>query len=165
MKTSRALIIVLVLAILGVFTLAWVRNRQVIKSPTIEQISIEEGCYTATNEKDIYTLNIQNIQGNKVSGFLSLKNFEKDSSSGIFNGIYNKDTGVLLADYSFQSEGILSDMQVIFKKSGDDFIRGYGSLNQDGTRFTDLENITYDEASPLSVFKKGECYPVDTSGK
>ena len=48
-------------------------------------------------------------------------------------------------------------MQVIFKKTGDDFIRGYGEVKNEGTRFVDTNNITYDSSSPLSVFKKTEC--------
>lgn len=113
-----------------------------------------EGCYVAGSANDVYTLNVQNLQGQNVLGTLSFKNFQKDSSSGSISGTYNGQ--VLLADYSFNSEGVASVMQVIFKKSGDSFIRGYGEMNSDGTRFANLNNITY-ESTPLFTFQKGAC--------
>lgn len=155
MKTSQALIILIVLLLIGSLALAWIKNKTKINNPSINQNSSLIGCYIATISKDVYTLNIQTINGNKVTGILNFDNFEKDSSSGTFNGTY-KD-GILLGDYSFSSEGMDSMMQVNFKKSGDNFIRGMGELNSDGTRFASVDNIIYDETSPLFVFKKGEC--------
>ncbi len=113
------------------------------------------GCYRARTGQDVYTLSILSQNGEAFEGTLSFKNFEKDSSSGAYQGTYKN--GVLLGDYSFQSEGMFSVMQVIFKKSGTDFVRGYGPLNAEGTRFSDLNNITYDSSSTLSVFKQEDC--------
>jgi hypothetical protein len=87
---------------------------------------------------------------------LSFKNFEKDSSSGTFTGTYNS-AGILIADYSFQSEGMSSVMQVAFKKDGDNFIRGHGTMNADGTRFANPAMLTYDSTATLSVFKQVAC--------
>lgn len=127
------------------------------KDNNISQNSAEsiKGCYVATNEKDLYTLNIQSKDGDKITGTLKFDNYQKDSSSGSFVGSY-KD-GILLGDYSFYSEGMNSVMQVIFEKYGEDFVRGFGELNADGQKFTNLDNITYDPSSALAVFRKSEC--------
>jgi hypothetical protein len=128
-------------------------NRKTV-SPPVQTSSIV-GCYVAHNANDVYTLHIESEQAGAVSGTLAFDNFDKDSSSGSLNGTYKNN--ILLGDYAFRSEGMDSVMQVVFKKSGNDFIRGYGPVNQDGTRFTDTNNITYDASSALSVFKKESC--------
>lgn len=114
-------------------------------SAVIAQNSIR-GCYVATLGKDVYRLTVLSQQGDSFKGTLSFKNFEKDSSSGTFNGSYTD--GILLGEYAFQSEGTYSVMQVVFKKSGDDFVRGYGETKEEGTRFVDTNAITYD-SSPV----------------
>lgn len=171
-----------------------------VTNTRIEQASII-GCYVATipsdvksssTAKDVYTLNVQNqipdgdqtnseFDVSKVSGTLSFKNFQKDSSSGTFTGIYSSkawmvDAGgnkvavngssensyafdiedVLFGEYTFQSEGTTSVAQIMFKKVGTDFVRGYGEMNATGDRFDNLSEITY-ESSPLSLFKKTAC--------
>jgi len=113
------------------------------------------GCYGAGSGQNVYTLDIAAMNGNMVSGTLDLNNAEKDSSTGTFNGTYT--AGILLADYTFQSEGSTSVMQVIFQRSGNDFVLGYGDMDATGTQFTDLSNITYDATSPLAVFVSEPC--------
>ena len=108
-----------------------------------------KGCYIASLGQDVYTLKIESEESGEFTGSLSFKNFQKDSSSGTYIGTY-KD-GILLGDYSFQSEGMFSVMQVIFKREGDIFIRGFGDLNADGTRFADLNNITYDSNQTFAL--------------
>jgi len=110
---------------------------------TIEDPSIV-GCYVAKLAKDVYVLNIQSDTNNNVSGMIAFNNYEKDSSSGSFVGTY-KD-GILLGDYVFSSEGMDSTMQVVFKKQGDAFVRGYGSVKTEGDKviFENLAEIAYD---------------------
>ena len=48
-------------------------------------------------------------------------------------------------------------MQVIFKKIGNDFVRGYGKPDDaTGTRFVDLTKINFD-TSVVYKFSKNEC--------
>ncbi len=162
MKDSKGILIVIVIIILGILAYGLFRKDTVVstKNPSNDdntaQVESVAGCYVSTTGRDLYTLNIQMQTEEKVSGKLAFKNFEKDSSSGIFTGTY-KD-GILLGDYTFQSEGMLSQMQVIFKKEGDNFVRGYGPVDSEtGSKFTDLSKITFDSASTLSLFEKGEC--------
>ena len=101
------------------------------------------GTYVAHLSKDIYTLKISSQEGESIKGELDVNNFEKDSSTGTLSGTY-KD-GILLADYTFKSEGTVSVNQVIFKKTADGFVRGYGDVDEaTGTRFVDLNAINYD---------------------
>jgi hypothetical protein len=113
------------------------------------------GCYVSRTGRDVYTLNIAEQKGEEVYGKLSFKNFEKDSSSGTFDGVY-KD-GVLLGEYAFQSEGTDSVMEVAFQRSGQDFVRGYGEVNSEGNKFIDPSALNYDASSSLNVFKKEDC--------
>lgn len=118
------------------------------------------GCYVAHLSKDVYSLSITSQQGELVQGTLSFNNFEKDSSHGTFAGSY-KD-GILLGDYSFSSEGMDSVMQVIFKKQGTGFVRGYGPVDSQGTHFTDMSAITYDQSALFASSSDG-CTPVVTT--
>jgi hypothetical protein len=110
------------------------------------------GCYVMHNENDVYTLNLMSQKGKNVEGRMVFKNFQKDSSQGAFTGTYQD--RILLGDYSFQSEGLNSVVQVAFKKVGDSFIRGQGDMSPAGERFSDVDNITYDSSQVLNVFKK-----------
>lgn len=103
------------------------------------------GCYIGYLGKDVFTLSITSLQEESIEGGLYIKNFEKDSSTGTIKGTYTN--GILLADYTFLSEGTVSTGQVIFKRLGEDFIRGYGKPDDaTGTRFVDLDKITYDSS-------------------
>ncbi len=110
------------------------------------------GCYEMKTDKDVYSLLIASVQDGQFTGKLEFDNFEKDSSSGTYSGTYAD--GILLGDYSFQSEGMQSVMQVAFQKSGDSFVRGYGDVDATGTHFSDVNTITYDSSMKLSVFKR-----------
>jgi len=133
-------IVVIIIILLGVFV-----YYQKPKSPVVNENSIL-GCYVVRLSQDIHSLKITSQNEEGVEGTLAFKNFEKDSSSGTFKGTYKN--GILLGDYSFQSEGTNSVMQVIFKKSGNGFVRGYGDIDSTGTRFADINKITYD-SSPV----------------
>ncbi len=154
MKNSKILLSFIFIAIVGIIVFSLLGKTQVVAPPAEEQASIL-GCYVARIAKDVYTMHLESKTGDNVSGTLDFKNFQKDSSTGSFAGTYQN--RILLGDYSFRSEGMDSVMQVIFKKSGDDFIRGFGEVTAEGNRFSDLNNITYDPSSALSLFKKEAC--------
>lgn len=155
MKTIFIVIIVVILGLI-VYLQFGKPQSQVVVENTNETMNEEDivGCYVATLAKDVYTININSQIGESVKGTLTFDNFEKDSSSGTFEGTY-KD-GILFGEYSFQSEGMDSVMQVIFKKQGNDFVRGFGPVNATGDAFVDVNDVTYDTSV---VFKAttGEC--------
>ena len=161
MKTIR--IFLLILIIIGIIALAtqkiWVpklvdqilqaENKTPIKNSVV-------GCYVGYLAKDVYTLRILSEQGETFSGELDINNAEKDSSTGTLKGTF-KDN-ILLADYTFQSEGTLSVNQIIFKKVGDNFFRGSGKPDDaTGTHFVDLSKITYDTSVPYKKVSANEC--------
>lgn len=154
-KPKSIIILLLVLILLIIGFLYYYNN------PKQEKISSENsnsiiGCYIASNTSNIFSLNIKSQEDQKISGLLSMNFSEKDSSTGIING--NFDNLYLFGKYTFLSEGITSTLQVAFKKSGNDFVRGYGPLNEDGTSFKNINLINYDATSPLNVFKKVTCH-------
>jgi hypothetical protein len=155
-------ITVFAIIIIGAFVYYYKTKDQLTNqvTPAITQDSIK-GCYIAYLAKDVYTLSVLSQDGESFDGKLSFKNFEKDSSSGTYVGTYKN--GILLGDYSFSSEGMNSVMQVIFKKSGNNFIRGYGDLNGEGTRFSDLNKITYDNSQVFEAQKDCASGPTATS--
>ncbi len=101
------------------------------------------GTYIGHLANDVYTLTILSEQGESFTGTLDIKNFEKDSSTGTLKGTYKN--GILLADYTFQSEGTESVGWVVFKKVADGFIRGFGDVSPEiETQSIDLNKITFD---------------------
>ena len=108
------------------------------------------GIYVGYLAKDVYTLTISSQQGELVEGELDINNAEKDSSTGTIKGTYKN--GILLADYTFKSEGTESVGWVAFKKVEDGFIRGYGEVDQGTeTRLINANNLTFDSSV---VYKK-----------
>ena len=163
----KIIVIVLVVLIVGGFFIYYQKNKQApldTNSTLVTPVESVFGTYVANISKDIYTLTISSQEGESIKGELDIKNFEKDSSTGTFVGTYKN--GILLADYTFKSEGTISVNQVIFKKIAEGFVRGYGDVDEaTGTRFADLNTIKYD----LSVvYKKNslsaEKAPVNNSG-
>ena len=58
---------------------------------------------------------------------------------------------MLLADYTFQSEGKESVRQVAFKIQDGKLLEGYGELNADGTKFKDTSKLTFNPSMPLTI--------------
>jgi hypothetical protein len=109
------------------------------------------GCYVFDDGKNIVSLEIIE-NGEEIKGNLTYALSEKDKNSGKFTGKFKE--GILIADYTFQSEGKESIRQVAFKAEGDKLIEGYGELNNEGTAFKDISNIEFTSTMPLT---KTEC--------
>jgi hypothetical protein len=102
------------------------------------------GCYAQMLGNDVYTLNITSAENGVVSGTVAFNNYEKDSSSGTFAGTY--ENGILLGDYTFDSEGMHSVRQLVFKKVPTGFIEGFGGVTVTDNReaLTDPASATFD---------------------
>ena len=129
------------------------KSAPIVEQPPISVGKSVVGCYEAQLGRDLYSLEILSQAGETFEGTLRFKNYQKDSSSGPFIGTY-KD-GILFGEYSFQSEGMDSVIQVQFKKFVDGFIRGYGKMNAAGDRFANLNNITYDSSAVFQLSIQG----------
>lgn len=140
MKTLHIVIIVILVALAGAFAFQYMQPSVPAGPGGITSI---EGCYVANLAKDVYTLEVQSESNGEFNGTLEFDNFEKDSSSGTFNGTYSN--GILLGDYSFASEGTNSVMQVAFKKTEGGFMRGFGPVNTEDNKvtFTDVNQLAY----------------------
>jgi len=89
------------------------------------------------------------IEGDKVHGDLLYAWKEKDRNNGHIDGVLKGD--VVLADYTFSSEGQESVRQVVFKLSKDRALEGYGTMEEKAGKmsFVDPQKVTYDEKFPL----------------
>jgi hypothetical protein len=89
--------------------------------------AVNSSCYTQVTDKD--TVNLHLVRnGDKVSGDLQYRLFEKDMNTGTITGLFRGDT--LIADYTFSSEGRTSVREVAFLKKGDDYTEGFGMVRQ-----------------------------------
>ena len=113
-------------------------------APAAEAIT----CYQYATAADTITLKLVNM-GGTVGGALIYKLKEKDMNAGTINGTLNGD--LLLADYTFKSEGTQSTRQVAFKKTGNTFIEGYGeSVEVNGKeKFKDVDSIVFSSSMKL----------------
>ena len=118
---------------------------------TEKTIALDLGCYVFDDGKNIVSLEITENK-EEIKGNLTYTLYEKDKNSGKFTGKF-KD-GILIADYTFQSEGKESIRQVAFKAEGDKLIEGYGELNDEDTAFKNISNIQFTSTMPLT---KTEC--------
>ncbi|MES2416971.1 MAG: hypothetical protein V4541_02225 [Bacteroidota bacterium] len=104
---------------------------------------VDQHCYVYSNNKDSASLTVT-TNGPNISGKLAYYLFEKDSNTGTIKGELRGDT--LIADYTFNSEGIESVRQVVFLKKEGKLLSGFGEVvEKDGvTRFKDLSKLTFD---------------------
>lgn len=108
---------------------------------------LDLGCYVFDDGKNKVSLEITE-NGKEIKGNLTYALAEKDKNSGNFTGELNE--GILIVNYTFQSEGSESIRQVAFKVDGDKLIEGYGELNNEGTAFKDLKSINFTSTMPLT---------------
>ena len=76
-----------------------------------------QSCYHATVGDSSSLLQITDPSADQLTGELIFQNYEKDSSYGVFTGKIAADQ--LTIDFTFQSEGIESQRQIVLTKSAD----------------------------------------------
>ncbi|MGK4568787.1 hypothetical protein [Flavobacterium sp. 3HN19-14] len=148
--------------ITGVFALTAIiacKKEETIPAPTPDkemsmEIPTSHECYLGVLKNDSIEMHLS-VKGTEViDGKLSYKFYEKDKNEGTFTGQINGDT--LFADYTFMSEGKSSVREVAFLKKGNDYIEGYGDVEEkDGkTVFKDRRKLFFDGKTVLS---KSDC--------
>jgi len=100
-----------------------------IENSSLYNSTITTGCYFMNIEKDSAMANFL-VNNKNVSGKLEYKRFQKDSNTGHFAG--TMDSSKINGWYTFQSEGMISVRQVIFKIHGNTFSEGYGDIELKG---------------------------------
>ncbi len=108
------------------------------------------GCYASNLKKDSALLKL-NISGTKVTGELSYHLFEKDNNSGIITGSVRDNLIVADYTYTFQSEGITSVRQVVFKRNNDTLVEGFGDtmMHGDTAGFKNLSGLQFQNDRPF----------------
>jgi hypothetical protein len=99
-------------------------------------------CYMYNDSSNIISLRASFLK-DSVSGALNYDIFEKDKNSGTILGVMQGD--LLVADYTFTSEGKISVRQVVFKKSGSTLVGGVGEMEEkDGKMvFKDMGKLDF----------------------
>jgi hypothetical protein len=115
--------------------------------------NLRSDCYVYIKNRDTANLKI-NIEGEELTGELSYKLFEKDSNTGKIAGEMRGDT--IIAEYTFDSEGMRSVREVAFLKKADGNIyEGFGEvMEKDGKMiFKNHSALKFDSM----VFTKTDC--------
>jgi len=89
----------------------------------LEEINTE--CFQYVDDKDTVRLTTH-VDGTNLTGTLDYEIFEKDKNSGTIEGEI-RDV-VIIAEYTFISEGVSSKRQVVFKNTEDGWKEGYGEM-------------------------------------
>ena len=105
--------------------------------------------YSYTQKGDTIQLSICDTSG-RIVGDLVYKLREKDSNTGKISGSFQD--SLLIAEYTFNSEGITSIRQVVFKKVHDGFVEGFGEVIDDNGKFVfkDIHGLDYSNSYTLT---------------
>jgi hypothetical protein len=111
------------------------------------------GCYAMENGKDTIRLSVQ-LRDSTVSGSLVYKLYEKDSNYGTIKGVLRD--SLIIADYTFRSEGTTSVREVIFKVQPDQLLEATGPRTERNGRVIYTHPNTLD-FSALPPLRKNAC--------
>ena len=114
---------------------------------TTRESTLETGCYYYKGDGNNIKMEITEVNEN-VTGDLNIAYAEKDANQGKFVGTLNGDK--LIGTYTFNSEGTKSSREMAFLVKDNQLIEGYGDLNEDGTKFKDVNTIEYTSSMPLT---------------
>lgn len=139
------------LSYLGVVALLYACNKAPVKQETIEEIpAVTEpevlseiaGSYLYEQNGDTVSLHLT-VNGETAAGHLTYALKEKDRNTGTFEG--KVENGVLLADYTFNSEGQSSVREVAFRLDGTSAVEGYGDMEEKNGKmlFKDVSKLEY----------------------
>lgn len=108
-------------------------------------------CYRSIINHDTVILKTISLNG-FMTGTLVYNFFEKDKSKGTIQG--KMKDNLLIADYSYSSEGVQSVRQIAFKKIGESFIEGYGEVESKNgkTIFKNIDSLNFTHSIVLSAF-------------
>ena len=114
---------------------------------TTQKSTLEIGCYEYKSDGNNIKMEITEVNEN-VTGVLNIAFAEKDTNQGKFVGTLNGNK--LIGTYTFNSEGTKSSREMAFLVKDNQLIEGYGDLNEDGTKFKDVNTIKYTSTMPLT---------------
>lgn len=124
------------------------------ETATIAAPEIERSyCFVGAVGQDTVLLTFM-LDGAIVTGDLAYNFYEKDRNTGTIEGELRGDT--LFADYTFESEGLESVREVVFLKQDDNWVEGYGDMEEQNGKmvFTTPSSLTFGDGFILT---KQEC--------
>lgn len=127
---------------------------EIVPNPEPEKVTVATSeCYAYIKGKDTIMATLT-TEGDKVSGNLAYKFFEKDKSSGAFAGTVKGDT--IIGEYNFAAEGSQSVREVVFLKKNNSLIEGYGDIEDKNGKvvFKDKSKLKFTESL---VLDKTDC--------
>lgn len=83
------------------------------------------GCYQMTMKQDTAFMSLE-VQDSVVSGNLQYNWHSRDGNTGTFRGVLRD--SLIIADYTFESEGLTSVREIMFKISDTTLLQGFGDL-------------------------------------
>jgi hypothetical protein len=100
-------------------------------------------------KNDTATMSV-NTENKNITGSLNYNWYERDDNIGTFKGTIQNDS-LIVADYTFQSEGMTSVRQVVFKIKDSMLLQGYGELQtkNDTALFRDVNLVIFDTKNPF----------------
>jgi len=111
-------------------------------------------CYQYIKNRDTASLKL-NIIGEELTGELNYTLFEKDRNTGKIAGELKGDT--IIAEYTFDSEGLRSVREVVFVKKADGKLyEGTGDVVEKGGK-TMFKNRSALKFGQSIVFSKADC--------
>ncbi|WP_194777827.1 hypothetical protein [Pararhodonellum marinum] len=120
------------------------KNGETVESFTEEESTVNEPltCYHHGDKGNRVLLKFS-IADNMVEGEMMYALEGKDINKGTFKGTLNN--GIILADYTFMSEGVISERQIAFQRTSDGWLKGFGPVVSQGNKvaFTDAEKIDF----------------------
>ncbi len=109
------------------------------------------GCYEYREGENLIRLEFFAI-GQESTAELHYELSGKDANHGMLKGKFEND--LLKAEYTFMSEGRESIREVVFLYKNEQWMAGYGQLNEDGNRFINSDSLNFSGDMPL---RKVEC--------
>jgi len=137
-----------VLISLALFVACNTAEKSDSKAGDTKKQSSPVNCYSYANNGDTILLKLIHV-GDAITGTLVYAYKEKDKNRGTIQGSMRGN--LLVADYTFQSEGVQSLRQVAFKLEENSFIEGYGDIYSEGdkVRFKNLDSLQFNNSMKL----------------
>ncbi|MDQ6529372.1 hypothetical protein [Flavobacterium sp. LHD-85] len=125
---------------------------QITPSPPKEAEIVEpagDQCYAWKSNGSVIEMSFNVNSHQEVNGKLSYNLVGKDKNEGTLIGNMKGDT--LVADYTFNSEGVSSVREVVFLQKDGAFIEGYGDVAtaNDKVSFKDKSKLKFDAKNTL----------------
>lgn len=121
-----------------------------VEEPVVDTLGPKSFCYVGATGKDSVFASIDDNLGT-ITGKLSYKNSEKDSSKGDVTGFKSGDTLKLI--YEFASEGKTSKREIYFLQKDNTLTEGIGDHKEEDrlSKYADEKKISYKDGQKLSI--------------